>query len=193
MQKTNQREQQPVSKDKNSAEEIEQVNEATQDHKDDDGADEGAELSELDKAKAEAADANDKYLRLYAEFDNFKRRTTKERIDLLQSAGKDILLSLLPVLDDFERAIKSMENATDIESVKEGVMLIYHKLKTTLQQKGVKEMKSVGEPFNADIHEAISNIPAPSDDLKGKVVDELEKGYYLNDKVLRFAKVIVGA
>ena len=190
MQNTNQQEQQPVSKD--IAEEIEQVNESVQNRKDD-SADENAELSELDKAKAEAAEANDKYLRLYAEFDNFKRRTTKERIDLLQSAGKDILLSLLPVLDDFERAIKSMENATDIESVKEGVMLIYHKLKTTLQQKGVKEMKSIGEPFNADIHEAISNIPAPSSDLKGKIIDELEKGYYLNDKVLRFAKVIVGA
>ncbi|MFD2164071.1 nucleotide exchange factor GrpE [Paradesertivirga mongoliensis] len=149
--------------------------------------------SEEEKLKAELAEANNKYLRLYAEFDNYKRRTNKERIDLLQTAGKDVLVSLLPVVDDFDRALKSMETATDVSAVKEGIVLVQNKLKSILTQKGLKEMESVGTVFDADIHEAITNIPAPSDDLKGKVIDEVEKGYYLNDKVIRFAKVVVGA
>ncbi|MDB5031215.1 MAG: heat shock protein GrpE [Mucilaginibacter sp.] len=143
--------------------------------------------------KEELSLANDKYLRLYAEFDNFRRRTTKERIELLQTAGKDVIVSLIPVLDDFERAVKSMENATDINAVKEGVILVQNKLNNILTQKGLKPMESIGQPFDADLHEAITNIPAPTDDMKGKVIDEMEKGYYLNDKVIRFAKVIVGA
>ena len=151
------------------------------------------EVSVEDKLRAELAEANDKYLRLYAEFDNYKRRTTKERVELLQTAGKDVIVSLLSILDDFERATKSMETATDITAVKEGVTLVHNKLKNSLVQKGLKEMESKGNVFDADIHEAITNIPAPSEDLKGKVVDEVEKGYYLNDKVIRFAKVIVGA
>jgi molecular chaperone GrpE len=146
-----------------------------------------------DKLKGELSQANDKYLRLYAEFDNFRRRTQKERADERSNAGKEVIVSLLPVLDDFERAIKAMENSTDINAVKEGVALVQHKLKNILSQKGLKEMTSKGETFDAEIHEAITNIPAPTDDLKGKVVDELEKGYYLNDKVARFAKVVVGA
>jgi len=151
------------------------------------------ELSIEDKLKAELTEANNKYLRLYAEFDNYKRRTNKERLELLQTAGKDVIVNLLPVVDDFERALKSIETATDIAAVKEGVILIQSKLKGILIQQGLKEMESVGNAFDADIQEAITNIPAPSDDLKGKVVDEVEKGYYLNDKVIRFAKVIVGA
>jgi molecular chaperone GrpE len=151
------------------------------------------QVSEEEKLKVEIAEANNKYLRLYAEFDNYKRRTNKERIDLLQTAGKDVLVSLLPVVDDFDRALKSMETATDVTSVKEGVLLVQNKLKSILSQKGIKEMEAVGTVFDADIHEAITNIPAPSDDLKGKVIDEVEKGYYLNDKVIRFAKVVVGA
>jgi molecular chaperone GrpE len=146
-----------------------------------------------EKLKEELSQANDKYLRLYAEFDNYRRRTTKERAELLQTAGKEVIVAMLPVLDDFERAIKSMENATDIIAVKEGVALVQHKLRNILTQKGLKEMESRGAAFDADIHEAITNIPAPTDDLKGKVVDELEKGYFLNDKVVRFAKVVVGA
>ena len=146
-----------------------------------------------DKLKEEIAQANDKYLRLYAEFDNFRRRTQKERTELLQTAGKEVIVAMLPVLDDFERAIKAMENSTDVNAVKEGVALVQHKIKNILAQKGLKEMESKGAAFDADIHEAITNIPAPSDDLKGKVVDELEKGYYLNDKVVRFAKVVVGS
>jgi molecular chaperone GrpE len=150
-----------------------------------------AELSPEEKLKDQLVQANDKYLRLYAEFDNFRRRTAKERQELLLSGGKDVLAALLPVADDFERALKAMETATDIIPVKEGVALIQNKLKHILTGKGVKEMETKGQPFDADIHEAITNIPA-GDDLKGKVVDELEKGYYLNDKVLRFAKVVVG-
>jgi len=146
-----------------------------------------------EKLKYEVAQANDKYLRLYAEFDNYRRRTQKERADERKEAGKELMVSLLPILDDFERAAKAMENSTDINAVKEGVALVQHKLKNILTQKGLKEMESKGAAFDPDIHEAITNIPAPSDDLKGKVVDELEKGYYLNDKVVRFAKVVVGA
>ncbi|MBS1501064.1 MAG: nucleotide exchange factor GrpE [Bacteroidetes bacterium] len=141
--------------------------------------------------RQEVALANDKYLRLYAEFDNFRRRTTKERAELLQTAGKDVIVSLLPVLDDFDRAIRSMANTTDINSVKEGVLLIQQKLRNILGQKGLKEMPSIGTDFDPELHEAITNIPA-SDDQKGKVLDEVEKGYYLNDKVARHAKVVVG-
>jgi len=156
-------------------------------------SEEAAEPSAEAKFKEDLALANDKYLRLYAEFDNYKRRTTKERVELLQTAGKEVIVSMLPVVDDFDRAVKAMENATDISAVKEGVLLVQSKLKNILTQKGLKEMDAKGTTFDADIHEAITNIPAPTDDLKGKVVDELEKGYYLNDKVIRFAKVIVGA
>ena len=149
--------------------------------------------SEEEKLRAELSEANDKYLRLYAEFDNYKRRTTRERVELLQTAGKEVIVSLLPTIDDFERALKSMETATDVAAVKEGVNLVHNKLKNTLIQKGLKEMEAKGGVFDAEIHEAITNIPAPSEDLKGKVIDEVEKGYYLNDKVIRFAKVIVGS
>ncbi|WP_462265777.1 nucleotide exchange factor GrpE [Mucilaginibacter sp.] len=145
------------------------------------------------KLKEELAQANDKYLRLYAEFDNFRRRTNKERLEERLTAGKDVITSLLPVLDDFDRAVKAMQTAADAEPVKEGVLLVQNKLKNILAQKGLKEMEAKGAEFDADLHEGITNIPAPADDLKGKVVDELEKGYYLNDKVIRFAKVVVGA
>ncbi|WP_395626966.1 nucleotide exchange factor GrpE [Daejeonella sp.] len=151
------------------------------------------ELSEEEKLKAESAEWNNKYLRLYAEFDNFKRRTSKERLELMQMAGKDVIVDLLTVLDDFERAQKSIQTATDVEAVKEGVNLVHNKLKSLLSSKGLKEMNAIGTEFDADLHEGITNIPAPTADLKGKVIDELEKGYYLNDKVIRFAKVIIGA
>ncbi|MGN6640699.1 MAG: nucleotide exchange factor GrpE [Mucilaginibacter sp.] len=145
-----------------------------------------------DLLKQEVSLANDKYLRLYAEFDNFRRRTTKERTELLQSAGKDVIVSLLPVLDDFDRAIRHMDNTADVNAVKEGVALIQQKLKNILAQKGLKEMQSIGTEFDPELHEAITNVPAPSEEQKGKVIDEVEKGYYLNDKVARFAKVVVG-
>lgn len=168
-------------------EEIEQVNEARVNQA------EEVELSETDKLKSEVSMLNDKYVRLYAEFDNYKRRTTKERIELLQTAGKDVIVSLLGVLDDFERANKAMETASDVKPIKEGVELIHNKLISLLAQKGLKAVESVGQPFDVDIHEAITNVPAPTPDLKGKVIDEAEKGYTLNDKVIRYAKVIVGA
>jgi molecular chaperone GrpE len=151
------------------------------------------ELSAEEKLQAEVQQLNDKYLRLYAEFDNYKRRTQKERVELLQTAGKDVIVSLLPVLDDFDRALKAMETAADVAPVKEGILLVSTKLKNTLSQKGLKDVESINQPFNTDFHEAITNIPAPTDDLKGKVIDEVEKGYTLNDNVIRFAKVVVGA
>lgn len=135
---------------------------------------------------------NDKYLRLYSEFDNFRKRTAKEKVELIQSGGEDVVKSILPVIDDFERAIKSNSETSDVKAVNDGVNLIYNKLKSSLNQKGLEEMKSMGEPFNADIHEAITNIPAPTEDMKGKVLDELEKGYSLNGKIIRFAKVVIG-
>jgi molecular chaperone GrpE len=141
---------------------------------------------------AKVEELNDKYIRLYSEFDNYRKRTQKEKLELHKTAGEDILKILLPVLDDFERAMNAMNEAKDITAVKEGVELIFNKLKNGLQQKGLAAMESKGLAFNADIHEAITNIPAPSEDLKGKVVEELEKGYSLNGKVIRFAKVIVG-
>ena len=143
--------------------------------------------------KEELATANDRYLRLYAEFDNFRRRTVKEREEARKMEGKDLMVALLPVLDDFDRALRSMEGATDVAPVKEGVELIQNKLKNTLTQKGLKPMESIGNPFDPELHEAITSIPAPTEEWKGKVVDEMEKGYLLNDKVVRFAKVIVGA
>lgn len=177
--------------------EFQQVNEARQNQKNEtenvDAEDVVSETAAEDKHKEELALANDKFLRLYAEFDNYKRRTSKERIDLLQTAGKDVIVSLLPVLDDFERASRAIENAKDVAAVKEGVNLVYGKLKNLLAQKGLKEMVSKGQPFDADIHEAVTNIPAPNEAMKGKVVDVLEEGYLLNDKVIRFAKVVVGA
>lgn len=142
---------------------------------------------------AELAAANDKYLRLYAEFDNYKRRVAKERIELMQTAGKEIIANLLPVIDDFDRALKAFETATELEPVKEGVSLVGQKLKNILNHQGLKEMESIGKPFDAELQEAITNVPAPSDDLKGKVIDEIERGYFLHGKVLRHAKVVVGS
>lgn len=135
---------------------------------------------------------NDRYMRLYAEFDNFRRRTQKEKVELMGTASSGVLKDLIPVLDDFERAITYNETAQEIDSVKEGFGLIYSKYKLILESKGLKPMNSKGQPFDSELHEAIANIPAPSDDLKGKIIDDVEKGYLLNEKVVRFAKVVVG-
>jgi molecular chaperone GrpE len=147
----------------------------------------------LDAAKAEVAELKDKYLRLYADFENFRRRTAKEKLEMISGASADVVKTILPIVDDFERAKVSMDSSTDVEALKEGVDLIYNKLFKTLESKGLKAMVSKGEAFDAEIHESIAQFPAPSEDLKGKVIDEIEKGYYLNDKVIRYAKVIVGA
>lgn len=153
-----------------------------------------AEVSETDELKAKVDELNDKYLRLYSEFDNFRKRTIKEKLELSKRGGSEIMESVIPVLDDFERALTNMQNAEDLKAVKEGVELIYNKLKNNLQGKGLQPMESAkGKEFNDELHEAITNIPAPTDDLKGKVVDEIECGYYLNGTVLRYAKVIVGS
>lgn len=153
----------------------------------------GEEKDPLEELQSQYNQLNDKYLRLYSEFENFRRRTAKERLELMKSAGEDVFKLLLPVIDDFERARTNMETASDVPSVKEGVELIYHKLVTELEHKGLKPMQSKGEVFDSEFHEAITQIPAPSEDMKGKVVDEIEKGYFLNDKVIRFAKVVVGS
>lgn len=148
--------------------------------------------SEVEKSQQEAAEWKDKYLRLVAEFDNFRKRTAKERLELIQTAGKDVIVSMLDVLDDSERAQKQLETSNDAAAIKEGVLLVFNKLRNTLQAKGLKPMNSTSQEFNADLHEAITEIPAPTKQLEGKVVDEVQKGYYLNDKIIRFAKVVVG-
>ncbi len=151
-----------------------------------------AEEDKVEQLEAQLQEQKDKYIRLMAEFDNFRRRTAKERLELIQTAGKDVIVSLLDVLDDCDRAEKQIQNTTDINQVKEGVLLVFNKMRASLQSKGVKEMKSVHEEFDVEKHEAITEIPAPSEDLKGKVIDEVQKGYYLNEKIIRFAKVVVG-
>jgi molecular chaperone GrpE len=147
--------------------------------------------SELEKLRAQVAELNDKYLRQAAEFDNFRRRGAKERMELIQTAGRDVITDLLVVLDDSERAQKQMETTDDVTQIKEGVQLVFSKLHNTLSAKGLKPMDTVGKDFNPDLHEAITEIDA-GEEMRGKIVDEVQKGYYLNDKIIRFAKVIVG-
>jgi molecular chaperone GrpE len=142
--------------------------------------------------QAKLDDANDKYLRIYSEFDNFRKRTAKERLDLIATAGQDVFKIVISLLDDFERAIKVNENTEDLTAVKEGFKQIYNKTLSSSQSKGLEAMVSVGQLFDDSLHEAITNIPSPSEDMKGKVIDEVEKAYKLNGKVIRFAKVVVG-
>lgn len=151
-----------------------------------------AEESEIEKLKADLAEEKDKNIRKAAEFENFKRRNAKERIELMQTAGKEIITDLLNVLDDCDRAQKQLETSDDAAAIKEGVLLVFTKLRNTLQSKGVKAMETINQEFNADLHEAITEIPVPSEKDKGKIVDEVTKGYYLNDKIIRHAKVVVG-
>ena len=146
----------------------------------------------VDKLEEELNEAKDKYLRLVAEFDNYKKRTSKEKQDLIVNGGRDIVKALLDVLDDSERAAKQMEASNDIEEIKQGVSLVFNKLKSTLHNKGVTQMEVVNAEFNPDLHEAITEIPAPTEEMKGKVIDVVEHGYYLNDKIIRHAKVVVG-
>ena len=151
------------------------------------------EVSPTEKLEAELSDIKDKYLRLQAEFDNFRRRTAKERIDLINSASKDLIVNLLPVIDDFERGLKSFETATEVAPLTEGILLIHNKLYKTLESKGLKPINAKDSAFDPELHEAITQIPAPTENLKGKVIDEVEKGYFLNDTVVRFSKVVIGA
>lgn len=148
--------------------------------------------TETQKLSEELADMKDKYLRLMAEFENAKRRNAREREELRQTASKDVLQSLLVILDDMDRAALQMDSATDLEAVKEGTMLVFNKLRTILLQKGLKKMESLHLDFDADLHEAITEIPAGDEKMSGKVLDVIEPGYYLNDKLIRHAKVVVG-
>ena len=142
--------------------------------------------------EAKIIELNDRYLRLYSEFDNYRKRTIKEKSDIIRSAGEDVFKAIIPTIDDFERAIKANETVTEAQPIKEGMVLIFNKFKHTCTSKGLEAMDSIGKAFDADIMEAITHIPAPTDDLKGKVIDDIEKGYKLGDKVIRFAKVVIG-
>jgi molecular chaperone GrpE len=158
-------------------------------------ADQQAEIqpTELEKAQAELVEMKDKFLRLHAEFDNFKRRTSKEKIETMLTANRELMVALLPTLDDFDRTNKSLESVESVEALKEGVSLVFGKLLRTLEQKGLKPLETIGTVFDSELHEAVTQIPASSEKMKGKVVDELEKGYYLNDKIIRYAKVVIGS
>ncbi|MDE5418176.1 nucleotide exchange factor GrpE [Labilibaculum sp. DW002] len=147
---------------------------------------------ELEELGQKLQEMNDKYVRLSAEFDNYRKRTLKEKMELTKSASEKVLINILPVKDNFERALKSIDDAKDIEALKEGVHLIYTNFKDFMTQQGVKEIEATNLDFDTDVHEAITKIPAPTEELKGKVVDCIEKGYFLNEKVIRFSKVVVG-
>ncbi|MBO4806616.1 MAG: nucleotide exchange factor GrpE [Paludibacteraceae bacterium] len=142
--------------------------------------------------EAKCQKMHDDYMRLYADFDNYRKRAIKEKADLIKTAAEGVLVDILPLVDDFERAISSMENTESVEGVKEGVSLIYNKLISFLESKGVKAIDAVGQPFNTEFHEAITKFPAPSEEMKGKVIDCTQKGYTLYDKVIRYAKVVYG-
>ncbi|MGB8194434.1 MAG: nucleotide exchange factor GrpE [Chitinophagaceae bacterium] len=156
------------------------------------GQDDAGLTDEVQKLKTEVGEFKEKYLRQIAEFDNFRKRTSRERLELIQTAGREVIVSLLDVLDDCDRAQQQMDKTPDSDSVREGVLLVFNKLRNTLTAKGLKPMESMGQEFNPDLHEAVTEIPVTSAELKGKVIDELQKGYYLNDKIIRFAKVVVG-
>ena len=147
---------------------------------------------ELEIIENEIIELKDKHIRLQADFDNYRKRTLKERMELLKTAGESVLMGILPVIDDFDRAMQTLEMVGEESHIVDGMNLIYSKFQEFLKQNGVKEIEAVGQVFNTDLHEAITTIPAPSKELKGKIVDVVQKGYYLNDKVIRFSKVIIG-
>ena len=165
---------------------IEQVNESTQEDF------ESEEASEIAKLKEDLSEMKDKYLRIYAEFDNFKKRTSKERIDLIKTAAQDTLTALLPILDDFDRAKKNSEVPNSPEPFSEGINLLYHKLTSLLKSRGLEVMETNGKAFDPEFHEAITEIPVTNPELQGKIVDTVENGYFLHDKLIRHAKVVVG-
>lgn len=167
--------------------------------KEGDEADNSLEVSEPAKetsgepsAEAKLAEMQDKYLRLSAEFDNYRKRTLREKIELTKHAGENIMINIIPVMDDFERALKLMDSAADFTAMKAGIDLIYNKFKDFLGQNGIKEIEALNSDFNVDLHDALSKIPADDESRKGKVVEVVQKGYYLHDKVLRHSKVVVG-
>ncbi len=147
---------------------------------------------EIDKLKEELKNINDKHQRLLADFDNYRKRTMKEKADLIKSGGESVLNNILPIIDDFERALDSLKDVPDDDAGKQGTTLIYNKFEEFLKQNNVKEIDALNQDFNVDLHEALTKIPAPKEELKGKVVDVIQKGYLLNEKVIRFAKVVIG-
>jgi molecular chaperone GrpE len=151
------------------------------------------ELNDVEKLQVELAEQKDKFLRLYSEFENFRKRTAKERLDLISTANEGLILSILPVVDDMDRALKSMEDASDIQAVKDGVQLISEKFNKILSSKGLEVIETELQTFDTELHEAITQIPAPTEDLKGKIVDCVEKGYKLGEKVIRYSKVVIGS
>jgi len=173
--------------------EKEEVKDNLEQEKDKKGDAEEKEASKKEKSdKEKLEELNDKYLRLAAEYDNYRRRTLKEKMELSKVAGEDILVNILPVMDDFERGLETIDKAKEVDAIKEGIHLIYNKFKEFLKQRGVKAIEAKEKEFDTDLHEAVTKIPAPEEKLKGKVVDEIEKGYLLNDKVIRYAKVVIG-
>ena len=178
---------------------VEETKDTAEEQPQDDQAEEAAPLTheeqlekELEDAQAVIEEQKDKYLRLSAEFDNYRKRTMKEKAELILNGGEKSISSILPVIDDFERAIKTMETAKDVKAVKEGVELIYNKFMAVMAQNGVKVIETKDQPLDTDYHEAIAVIPAPSEEQKGKILDCVQTGYTLNDKVIRHAKVVVG-
>jgi len=147
---------------------------------------------DLEKSKLEIDEAKDKYLRLFAEFDNYKKRSIKEKLEFMKTASQDTINAILPVMDDFDRAKKSADDDNSVEQFSEGVTMVYNKLHSVLKNLGVEAMESTGEVFDPELHAAVTEIPAPSEDMKGKVIDTIEKGYLLKDKIIRHAKVVVG-
>ena len=190
----------PKEKEKMAEElNVEETKDTAEEQPQNDQAEEAAPLTheeqlekELEDAQAVIEEQKDKYLRLSAEFDNYRKRTMKEKAELILNGGEKSISSILPVIDDFERAIKTMETAKDVKAVKEGVELIYNKFMAALAQNGVKVIETKDQPLDTDYHEAIAVIPAPSEEQKGKILDCVQTGYTLNDKVIRHAKVVVG-
>ena len=178
-------------KEENATEETAQNPEASQEENQEESAP-VIEKSELELAQEAVLLANDNYLRLYSEFDNFRKRTAKEKLDTIKSASEDVIKNMLPIVDDFKRAMAHNLEVNDADAIKQGFELIYNKLFNSLETKGLKKIEAMGEVFNADIHEAITNIPAASEDMKGKIMDVVEEGYYLGDKIIRFPKVVIG-
>lgn len=170
--------------------------ETTEEHKKEEKKDKQHKKSkteeQLEKTEAELAGLKDKHLRLQAEFDNYRKRTLKERMELLKTASESVLTNILPVIDDFERALQTLEQVEKDDHIKDGVKLIYNKFQEFLKQNGIREIEAKEQEFDTDLHEAITTIPAPSEKLKGKIIDVVQKGYYLNDKVIRFSKVVIG-
>lgn len=181
----------PIASQEHGMQEEQLVNEG---QKENQGSSGKSDSFQEDKLVKEVAELKDKYLRLYSEFENYRRRTAKERLDLIKTASEDLMAEILPVVDDFERAFKAHKNEADASMVREGNQLVFHKLLRILEQKGLKPMENIsGKPFDAETQEAITQIASPNEEMKGKVIDVIENGYTLGDKVIRFAKVVIGA